>query len=729
MSLFIEVALPIARRRTFTYSVPATCTLPLLGSRVQVPFGKQRRIGFVTAYKQDCHLEATKIRSFEKNLDPEQLWPASLTKLFQFTAQYYFASIGQIYALATPKPIREGLAIRPPPLSFWKCTPTGLALALETLHRSPKQQAAMRLLQARQRTSTELKAAQISSSIQKTLQTKGWIEAAEVCWEPNLNWQHQFVIPPPPLPLNAEQQQAIAAVPLAQFQCCLLDGVTGSGKTEVYMQIMARILQQGRQVLVMVPEIALTPQMIERFQQRFQVPILPLHSKISEAQKTRGWQRAWHGEIAIVIGTRSALFTPLWNLGLIVVDEEHDSSFKQQEQVRFHARDLAIMRAQLQNIPIILGSATPSFESLRHAYSGRYLHLKLNQRAGKANPPTPYVLDIRGDLPQHGLSSVLRTQMTKHLARGHQVFLFLNRRGFAPALLCQHCGKQQECQSCDAAYALHQQYQQLQCHHCGDQRPIPHACSYCGSAHLQTQGIGTEQVEKWVQQDFPDYSVVRIDRDTTRRHGRLEQHLQGILSGEYQIMIGTQMLAKGHHFPKLTMVVFIDIDHALFHADFRATEKLAQLYTQVSGRSGRAHLQGEVFIQTRQPQHPVLQALTQRHFSEFAQLVLRERHHTQMPPYATLIRFQSEAQTRQQSETFIQAIYAQLHQQTSLELIGPLPAHMTKKAGRFRHQLLIKAPTRQEIHHALYPQLEYIERQAQASQCQFILDCDPIEMI
>ncbi len=516
-----------------------------------------------------------------------------------------------------------------------------------------------------------------------------------------------------------------------QFAAWLLAGVTGSGKTEVYLSVLENVLAKGRQALVLVPEIGLTPQTIARFRERFNAPVDVLHSGLNDSERLAVWLRARSGEAAIVIGTRSALFTPFRQLGVIIIDEEHDSSYKQQEGWRYHARDLAVFRAREEDIPMVMGSATPALETLHNVQLGKYRQLKLTQRAGNAKPAAQHLIDLKGLPLKVGLSQPLLKSMQHHLKAGNQVMLFLNRRGYAPALLCHECGWIAECQRCDHYYTFHQHQRQLRCHHCDSQRPVPHQCPQCGSTHLVSVGVGTEQLEHELAPLFPDTPITRIDRDTTSRKGSLEQHLADIHRGEARILIGTQMLAKGHHFPDVTLVALLDVDGALFSADFRSAERFAQLYTQVSGRAGRAGKQGEVLLQTHHPEHPLLQVLLQQGYDAFAKQTLAERNSVFLPPYTSHIIVRAEDHDNQQAPLFLQQLRNLLEasplKDDSLWVMGPVPALQSKRGGRFRWQLLLQHPTRRVLQQLMKSSLPLIGTLPQTRKVKWTLDVDPID--
>ena len=503
---------------------------------------------------------------------------------------------------------------------------------------------------------------------------------------------------------NSEQLNAINSVceSLGQFKAFLLEGVTGSGKTEVYMQIIQQVLADGKQVLVLLPEITLTPQLEERFRKRFAVPVAIYHSKLSNTQRLESWLKMRQGDAAILLGTRSALFTPMLRPGLIILDEEHDSSFKQQEGFRFSARDVSIVRSKMLNIPVVLGSATPSLESLYNVIRGRYQHLSLSERAGEATKPDIQLLDIRNKKIQEGFSEPLLAQINQTLEKAEQVLIFLNRRGYAPVLMCHSCGWIARCQRCDANLVVHFNEKKLRCHHCGQEQILSRQCKSCQSEELRPIGLGTERIEQALQGFFPNYRTIRLDRDTTQRKNQLEEQLQVINSGHADIILGTQMLAKGHHFPNVTLVAMLDVDSGLFGIDYHAPEKLAQMIVQVSGRAGRAEKPGKVVLQTRKPDHPLLQTLIHQGYSHFARSALAERQAAQLPPYSYQALLRVLAVDRQAPLSFLQELANFLksvsHKAT---VLGPVPAPMEKRAGRVHYQLLVQASHRSDLHHLL----------------------------
>lgn len=536
-----------------------------------------------------------------------------------------------------------------------------------------------------------------------------------------------------PLTLTQAQQHAIDAIDASadQFNCLLLHGVTGSGKTEVYLQAIAKCIARGQQALVLVPEISLTPQTVKRFQQRFKVPIAAMHSGLKDSERLHSWFAALQGEAPIIIGTRLAVFAPLKNLGMIIVDEEHDASFKQQSGFRYSARDVAIMRGYLQKIPVVLGSATPSLESLHNAWQDRYCYLSLPQRAGNAKPPKVQLIDIKQQSLKAGLSAELLAKMKQHLEQNGQVLLFLNRRGYAPVLMCHHCGATMQCRHCDAFLTYHQSQRKLQCHHCDFVTACPRVCNHCHQAELLPIGLGTERIEEELKQLFPEYQSLRIDRDTTRKKGALENLLEDAHNHRAHILVGTQMLAKGHHFSNLTLVAIVDADSGLYSTDFRGLERLAQLLIQVAGRAGREQALGEVLIQTHHPEHPMLQCLLQEGFTAFAKQLVEQRQAAQLPPCVHMAVFRSEAVDEVSAKNFLSQLKQRLlaHKAPSMTVLGPVESPMARRAGKFRAQLWLQTTHRQQLQQLLATTLQEDWLKRGKHKVHWSLDVDPVEFV
>lgn len=534
------------------------------------------------------------------------------------------------------------------------------------------------------------------------------------------------------LTLNDEQQLALNNISAAQhtFQPFLLEGVTGSGKTEVYLRAAQQIFNVGDQVLILVPEISLTPQTQQRFIAKFGHAVICYHSRMTPKERFTAWLKVRLGIASIVIGTRSSIFLPFAKLGLIVVDEEHDASFKQQEGFRYSARDMAVLRAKLAQCPIVLGSATPAFESLFNAQVGKYRHLKLSLRATNVQLPTITHFDTRHKKLEGGLSAQLIARIEQHLKQNGQVLLFINRRGFAPTYLCYGCGWMAECPHCDARLTYHQRKKALICHHCTYQASIMQQCPKCQSEDLHPLGQGTEQLEAVLAKRFADYPIARIDSDATRKKGSLEALLHKAHHKEVPLLIGTQMLAKGHHFPHLSLVAIVDADGGLFSVDFRAVERMAQLLIQVAGRAGRVHQAGEVVIQTCFPDHPLLKQIRHQNYQHLAESLLEERAHCQLPPFAHLALIRAHSTHPQHPEQLLSEIQQSLCKlaTTEVQVLGPVPAPMHRKKGNYRYQLLIQAKDRKPLHHVLSYSTALLEKSTLAKRVRWSLDVDPLEM-
>ncbi|HSX19842.1 MAG TPA: primosomal protein N' [Gammaproteobacteria bacterium] len=534
-----------------------------------------------------------------------------------------------------------------------------------------------------------------------------------------------------PLQLNAAQQNAVDQVlqSFGKFQAFLLDGVTGSGKTEVYMQLIAHAIANNLHTLILVPEINLTPQTLAHFENRFKVPIAVLHSQISDKNRAHAWLQAYEGTAPIILGTRLSAFTPVKNLGLIIIDEEHDLSFKQQDHFRYSARDLLLKRAQLEQCPIVLGSATPSLETWHNAKSGKFQHLVLPERAGTAVPPEIQILDIRHKQLDAGLTNDLLAQIRDHIAQDNQVLLFLNRRGYAPVLMCYSCGWQQNCKRCDSHMILHNFSSIARCHHCEAQIPVPTNCPNCNGTALSAIGLGTQRIEECLGAHFTEAKIARVDRDSVHTKKQLQEIFDAVHAGTTNILIGTQMLAKGHHFPNLSLVAIVDIDAALFSADFRATERIAQLITQVAGRAGRGAKVGKVVLQTTHPDNPLLQTLIYNGYHAFLQQLIQERQATNLPPYSYQVMFRAETKSPSVARNFLQEIKRLIvSTKHNIQCLGPIPAPMEKRQGFYRAQLLLQAESRSILQSKLQHIIPQIEANKLANKVRWSVDVDPAEM-
>lgn len=731
--VILRIALPTPLHRLFDYRPPLHMAQPPLpGCRVQVPFGRRELVGILIEIAEQSELPLSKLKPALAILDTAPVLDPGLFELGRWAASYYQHPLGDALQQLLPALLRQGQAADFAHTRLWRAA---AGASLDRLSSSAHRQRELLqlLLDHPQGISTDaLRVEGGQTTLLKTLADKGLATSFEQRPHPLPDDACEQPLREPSLPLHDEQLAALTAINTRTgFHCFLLYGITGSGKTEIYLQAIEKVLHEGRQALVLVPEIGLTPQTLERFRRRFRVPVHALHSNLTDRARLDTWLLAREGQARIIIGTRSALFTPMRQPGLIIVDEEHDSSFKQQDGFRYHARDLAISRAKRDGIPIILGSATPSLESLSNALRDRYQLLPLTQRAGQARPPRFELLDIRQQPLDCGLSEPLLQRMQQHLNAGTQVLLFLNRRGFSPSLICDDCGQIVDCTRCDAHMTLHRHPPHLHCHHCDRQTPIPRACNHCGSEQLKPLGIGTERAEDSLQRHFPQVPVLRVDRDSTARKSALEKIMAQVNSGEPCILLGTQMLAKGHHFPRVTLVAVLDADAGLFSADFRGMERTAQLILQVAGRAGRADLPGEVLLQTRNAEHPMLQTLIHSGYQAFALQELNLRRQARLPPFAHQVLLRAEAPHQGTAERFLQRLRQQLASDhpapAGVQLIGPFPALMERRGGLFRAQLQITAAQRQPLHQWLGTLIALLEQHPDARRVRWTLDVDPID--
>ncbi|MBM4208175.1 MAG: primosomal protein N' [Gammaproteobacteria bacterium] len=742
--LILRVAIDVPLYRLFDYLVPPEIDEELLqpGIRLEAPFGTGKKIAYLIETSRSSQIAPSKLKPILRILDDQPLLSADDMKLLLWSSQYYHHPLGEVIKTAFPAALRSGKpSALPVQNKYFSLTGSGLATAVESLKKSPRQQQALTYFQ--QYYPTALSEGQLVQwnknwrSAVKSLMAKELLMVTDASPPELINTEVENAKPlintdRLALQLNGEQQAAVATITgnLKKFAVFLLEGITGSGKTEVYMQTIRRVLERGQQVLVLVPEINLTPQLEARFRERFSVSMTLSHSNLTEKQRHGSWLSMQQGASSILLGTRSALFTPMPKPGLIILDEEHDTSFKQQEGFRFSARDVAIMRAKLLNIPVVLGSATPSLESLYNVQQQRYQLIVLKQRAGNAVEPRLLLMDIRNQKLHSGLSEPLIAEIRTVLGQGEQALLFINRRGFAPTLICHHCGWVARCRHCDANLVIHSQAKLLRCHHCGKEQRLLPDCPACNANQLTPLGLGTERVAETIQTLFPSQTVVRLDRDSTQRKGALEGYLAQINSGEANIIIGTQMLAKGHHFPNVTLVAIIDVDSGLFSIDYHATERLAQTIIQVAGRAGRGNKPGRVILQTRQPGHALLNTLINEGYSSFAANALTERKQALLPPYSYHALVRAQAGKNQLALDFLRTVAAMANQCAAkqTQILGPVPAPMEKRAGAFRYQLLLQSAKRSDLQNVLgmlIPQLETING---VKKIHWSVDVDPADL-
>ena len=724
----VRIAVDAPLRRLFDYA-PGNGPPPAIGARVRVPFGRRTVVGLVAGRASVSEWPADRLKRIASVIDAEPLLDEGHLSFLTWCARYYHHPVGEVLAAALPASLRRGgpIPARPKRLSV---TPAGGRVDLETHARRAPRQAAM-LAAVRNHGGLDEDSPEIAAL------GAGWrgiarrlVEARLLEWVTTAATPRQVAVHPGPV-LNEAQQSAAGSVSeaLGAFTPFLLNGVTGSGKTEVYLAAAAEAARRGRQTLVLVPEIGLTPQLVDRFRARMDCPIAVLHSGLADGERLRAWRDARDGRALVVIGTRSAIFTPMPELGLIVVDEEHDPSLKQQDGFRYSARDLAVVRAERAAAPVVLGTATPSLETLRNARSGRYSELRLPDRPGSTRHPDIRLIDLKRHPPREGLSGPLIERMRQHLERDGQVMVFLNRRGFSPVLFCGDCGWAADCPRCDARMVYHRRARRLRCHHCGREAAVPEVCPECASP-LQAVGLGTERLEDALAREFPGVPVARLDRDSTQRKDSAARVLEDMREGNVRILAGTQMLTKGHDFPGVSLVAVLDADHGLFGTDFRSSERLAQTLTQVAGRAGRRETPGEVLIQTSCPDHPLLSVLLTGGYEAFAAEALAEREASGWPPYSYLALVRAEAPNRPAPAAFLEV--AARHARAageSVQVLGPVPATMERRAGRVRAQLLLQAQSRPALHRALDHMLAALENERVSRGVRWHVDVDPVDLL
>ncbi|MAW23601.1 MAG: primosomal protein N' [Cellvibrionales bacterium TMED47] len=733
----LRIAIPSPLRRTFDYTLPEDLRLklderqPLPGMRVNVEFGRRIMVGLIVGVSQCSEIARDKLKDISDIIDVSPIVPSDLFELFIWSAYYYQHPIGEALFTALPTLLRKGGPAVAPRIPHWKLTQLGAELDPQILKRAAKQQKLIDVIQQNNGCVAESEINSLfSSAVRNQLKDKGLIESVLI--EQKAKASTDEILNQPSLKLDSQQKIALNAIDLHSFNSYLLEGVTGSGKTEIYLQAIEQALRYERQALVLIPEISLTPQTEKRFRDRFNANIVTLHSKMTDNQRLEAWLQARSGQAKIVLGTRSAIFTPFKNLGLIVMDEEHDSSYKQQDGFRYSARDLAVIRAQRNNIPAILGSATPSLESLNNCNQGRYKHLTLDKRANSAKAPDWSVVDLKTESIECGIANTTLDAIDATLKAKQQVLVFLNRRGFAPTLLCHQCGWTAKCQNCDSKLTVHKARGRLICHHCGYQQRQINQCPSCNSTDLMAAGEGTERSEDFLQQRFPDYPIVRVDRDSTRKKGALEAFFATADSGEPCVLVGTQILAKGHHFENVTLVVILDADSGLMSADFRSHERMGQLLTQVAGRSGRGKLSGQVIVQTHQPEHPVLDQLFNQGYRPLAQQLLSQRQQGQLPPFRALAVIRAESSYPKLATDFL-SLARQISQQhavsiVGIDLLGPLPALMEKRSGRYRFILQITSAKRSNLQQLLTEVAGALEKNKKDHKLRWSFDVDPQEL-
>ncbi|WWO96110.1 MAG: primosomal protein N' [Candidatus Dasytiphilus stammeri] len=728
----IRVVLSLPIMQYFDYLLPADIYVGV-GSRVFVPFGKRNLLGIVVDIQSQSDRPKEKLRYINKILDKQSLFTSSLWRLLLWSAEYYHYPVGEIIFYAIPKLLRVGYSTSIPIGVKWEITDIGRTALLENFKKKPKQQQALAILKIKEINDLDLFKYHLKKRTLQALQKKKLCKLSVQKIFPDINWNQNVSRPRDNLGLNYDQKIAIDTIrnKSNSFNVWVIEGLTGSGKTKVYLNIIDHILAKGRQVLVLVPEICLTSPTIALFRHHFNVPIEIVHSSLNNYDRLNIWIKARKGEVAIIIGTRSAIFTSFACLGIIVIDEEHDSSYKQRYGWCYQARDLAVVLAKEAQIPILMISPTPTLETLYNVKIGKYKHFYLSTHNEKKRLYTQHIIDLRGLKVKSSLSKMLIEKISQHLQYNNQVLLFLNRRGYASSIGCRECGWRAECYQCDHSYTLHQHNQQLLCHYCGSGRKIPLHCNECGSTYIISLGVGTEQLEQQLRKLFPTIPLSRIDRDTV--NNPIKCSLSEIRKGGARILLGTQMIINKvqHHFPEVTLVALVDVDGALFSADFRSTERFAQLYTQLANRFPGRNKYSEVFLQTYHPNHPLLQTLLNKGYQSFANAALKERQIFLLPPYSNHVLIRAEYHESSKAFLFLNSFRHILDsirlKDTNFLLLGPVPALQAKRSGKYRWQLLLQHSSRLKLQQIIQSYLPIFHNLPLLKTVQWSVDVDPIE--
>ena len=775
----LQVAVPVPVRHLFDYLPPLPGSTPPVrpGTRVRVPFGRTLAVGVVVSVALASTVDAKRLKRVHEVIDPEPLLDPAMLKLLLWASGYFQHPVGEVVVGTLPRLLRLGRAPRAERTVPYAATTAGAQALAEGIGGAPVQSRLLGLMaDAGSVSEAELAAAHRDwRRPLRALIAKGWAEPVPDVprradrphgdgrqYRPIRNDEQPGRADRPDRPggsnhpvlkgeqrrgadepdrsdrrdhpvLNTDQSRAVEAVEacLGEFSPFVLEGVTGSGKTEVYLRLIETVVARGRQALVLIPEIGLTPQLLARFDARLSCRVAALHSGLSDGERLSSWTHARNGTADVLVGTRSAVFVPLARPGLFIVDEEHDLSFKQQDGFRYSARDLAVVRARDAGAPVVLGSATPSLEAIENVRRGRYHRLDLPHRAGGATPPRIDVVDLRARPFDNGMCDVLVDALEQTKARSEQALLFINRRGYAPRLMCYACGWIADCDRCDAHLVFHREDGRMRCHHCAAERPPVDECPECGSKNVRRLGLGTERVANALEKRIDGLRVARMDRDATRRRGSLEALLDRVHAGDVDAVVGTQMLAKGHHFPNVTLVAILDADAGLFGIDFRATERMAQLLLQVAGRAGRGDRTGRVLLQTHHPEHPLLRVLVLEGYRKFCAEALAERRGARLPPFASLALVRAEALQREAPQSFLRDAEARASARPhpGVSVLGPVPSPMERRAGRYRAQLLVDATSRRALQRFLPEWIAELESLSSARKVRWSVDVDPQEMV
>ncbi len=723
----VEVALDIPMRQTFSYLSGSESIE--IGMRVRVPFGRRQMIGVVTGHGNHSS-GGYKLKPIESVLDQQPIFSKSLIRLIDWIARYYHHPEGEVWRAAMPKILRQGLpldhGIAEP---YYRLEENSRDWAEET-KRAPVQQKIIRCLVKHDRN--------ISVRVlrKEVPNARGAVTALlkKHCLSEYSRLPEKLESQPKVSPkvLSEEQQQALNTLSLDSktFSCRVLEGITGSGKTEIYFSLIDQALASGLQSMVMVPEIALTDQLLNRFVARFGERVVHVHSAMNDAQRHRHWWMLAKGKADIVLCTRSGVFLEFNKLGLIVIDEEHDSSFKQHEGLRYHARSVAIKRAQIENIPIILGSATPALESVYNIEQGRFPVARLGNRIGRSQLPDIGMIDLNQQRADAGLSPAAIEALQQTLDQKQQALVFINRRGYAPVLYCPACQWMAQCKRCDAQMTTHTGHHSLQCHHCGAIQSLPQLCESCGEAGLVELGEGTQKIEEQLNASFPHACIQRFDRDNLNTANKLKQAMARVHSGEIDILVGTQLLSKGHDFAGVSLVLVINADQGLHSIDFRAPELMVQQLIQVAGRAGRGEKKGRVLIQTHFPDHPYLLAVQQHDYRQFAHQELQQRSLAGFPPYRFMALWRARSQDADFVINFLKMV-AQIGTDIKLQNVqcfDPVPSPMFRRGGQYHAQLLVSADKRSNLHRWLESWIFEVEQRRESRRLHWSIDIDPISL-
>ena len=731
----IDVLLPVPVMKKFSYKLSKEYLHQKLepGIRVKVPFGNRTLIGVFWQYSDTSTPKQKRYKYIKEVLDKKPLIDQQMLALADWSSRYYHYPLGQVLTYFFPTSLRKGKEAKFKETSFWNVTRQGALYDLSSLNRAPKQKKALEFLREKGESSqVSTKAYGISVATLSALGGKGLVSKLikeRLPIHPLLKKEKVQK------KLTSDQAKSTKEISERKDSndIFLLNGITGSGKTEVYLRSIREVVQSGMQALVLIPEIGLTPQVERRFKVLFGERVASFHSAKNERERLDVWLGSAKGLYDVVIGTRSSVFIPMKNLGMIIVDEEHDTSFKQTDRFRYSARDIALYRAKITKIPVVLASASPSIESLNNALKGKYKLLTLKKRATGANLPEFFPLDLKGKEIQEGFSEFLTNSIGWELANKNQVLIFINRRGYASSLICKSCGWVSGCSRCDAHMTVHVAPGELQCHHCGHKRNLPNNCPSCRESRFESFGVGTEKVEGFLKKKFKGIPVIRVDSDSTRPRGSFKKYLEIIKKGDPLILVGTQLLAKGHHFPDVTLVGILDADSGIFSADFRGSERVAQLITQVSGRAGREKKPGKVILQTYCPDHPLIEELLEGSYEKFAIKLIAERFSSKSPPFSYQVKLHAESENGLLSRNFLNSCLDFLSQSKSVfegvRVVGPLPSLMEKKSGVYRWEVNLFSTNRKPLHRLIDHLQVFLYQPKLSRKVRWAIDVDPVSTI